>query len=116
MISDLLTNPENRGNADIDAAPIRQKVAVKGIVLYKPPNSDALEVPVLKSTATTLINSSAFGIKCAHINKKATSTQSRKISKSKEEAKNEINIQTTSISKDKSKKKNDQHEKVDNKF
>ena len=60
MISDLLTNPENRGNADIDAAPIRQKVAVKGIVLYKPPNSDALEVPVLKSTAPTLINSSAL--------------------------------------------------------
>ena len=60
MISDLLTNPENRGNADIEAAPIRQKVAVKGMVLYKPPNSEALEVPVLNRTAPTLIKSNAL--------------------------------------------------------
>ena len=51
-----------------------------------------------------------------NINKKASSTQSRKISKSKEEAKNEINIKATSISKDKSKKKNDQNEKEENVF
>ena len=45
-VKDLVTKPDNNGKADIEAAPIRQKIAVKGIVLYKPPNSEALAVPV----------------------------------------------------------------------
>ena len=48
---DLLTNPENRGIAEIEAAPIKQKAAVQGIVLYKPPRSEPKVLPVRYNTA-----------------------------------------------------------------
>ena len=44
----------------MDAAPIRQKIAVRGMVRHSPPNSEALEVPVRNSTAPTLMNKSAL--------------------------------------------------------
>ena len=40
----------NRGNAEMAIAPITQKVAVMGIVLYSPPRSDPLMRPVIWST------------------------------------------------------------------
>ncbi len=45
MVSDFATKPLNNGNAEIDIAPITQQTMVNGIVLYKPPSSDALIVP-----------------------------------------------------------------------
>ena len=57
--------PENRGKAEIEAAPTRQKIAVLGIVRYSPPNSDAFEVPVLYITAPTDINNNALYKICA---------------------------------------------------
>ena len=55
---DLVTNPLNRGNAEIEAAPIRQKTVVYGIDRYNPPNSVALIVPARYSTAPIAMNSS----------------------------------------------------------
>src|SRR5512137_1977720 len=46
----LVVNPENRGNAEIDAAPTKQKMVVNGMVLYNPPRSVIFAVPVLNST------------------------------------------------------------------
>jgi hypothetical protein len=54
----LVTKPEKRGNAEIDAAPTKQKMVVNGMVLYNPPRSVIFAVPVLKSTLPTLIKSS----------------------------------------------------------
>ena len=59
-MSDLVIKPENNGKAEIEAAPTKQKIAVFGIVLYSPPNSDAFEVPVRYITAPTDINNKAL--------------------------------------------------------
>ena len=64
-ISDFEIKPENSGNAEIDAAPMTQKIIVSGIVLYKPPSSDPLAVPVLNRTAPTDINNNALYRMCA---------------------------------------------------
>ena len=39
--------PLNKGKAEIEIAPIIVHTAVTGIYLYKPPNSEALQVPAL---------------------------------------------------------------------
>ena len=60
MIIDFEMKPLKSGNAEAEAAPTMQKAAVQGIVFTRPPSSDPLQVPVRKSTAPMLINSSAL--------------------------------------------------------
>ncbi len=57
---DLLTKPLNSGKAEMEAAPIMQQTAVKGMVLYSPPRSVARILPVMWSTAPVDMNSSAL--------------------------------------------------------
>ena len=52
-----LTKPLNNGKAEIDAAPTMQNVAVKGMLLYRPPRSLPLILPVRYSTAPIDMNS-----------------------------------------------------------
>ena len=66
IIKDLVTNPEKSGKAEIDAAPIKQNIAVRGIVRQSPPSSDAFDVPVRNITAPTLMNKSALYRICAN--------------------------------------------------
>ena len=47
MIKDFATKPLNNGKAEIDMAPMMQKIVVKGMYLYRPPNSEAFVVPAL---------------------------------------------------------------------
>ena len=47
MIKDFATKPLNKGNAEIEIAPIIVHIAVIGIYLNKPPSSEALQVPTL---------------------------------------------------------------------
>ncbi len=51
MTIDLLTNPLNSGNAEMEAAPTMHRIVVFGMVLYKPPSSEPLILPVTCSTA-----------------------------------------------------------------
>ena len=47
MIRDFAAKPLKSGKADIDIAPMMQKMQVIGIILYNPPSSEALIVPTL---------------------------------------------------------------------
>ena len=47
MVNDFAAKPLNSGKADIDIAPMMQKMQVIGIILYNPPSSEALIVPTL---------------------------------------------------------------------
>ena len=60
MIKDFATKPLNNGKAEIDMAPMMQKIVVKGMYLYRPPNSEAYVVPALYKTAPMLIKSKAL--------------------------------------------------------
>ena len=53
----LETKPLNRGKADKETAPIIVHIAVIGIYLKRPPNSEALQVLVLYKTAPIPIKS-----------------------------------------------------------
>jgi len=59
-IIDLLINPLKNGKADMDAEPTKQKRQVKGMVLYNPPKSVHLILPVICSTDPAAINSRAL--------------------------------------------------------